>query len=472
MVKRKTGAGNAPRQNIPFLSTWAALILRVSVLGLGCAYSGLLHGQTIPAGDARIPLVVQLPRHTPMRVGQVLDGRLLYPVYIENRLVIPQGSTLRGSVVGLESDRSRRIHARLRGDFTPYRTPVVHFENLLLPDGQEQSLTSRPTKGGVVILHLSAPAAGGKRSFLAQQFALAKQQAKEKIALFTTPGRGDRLLQFVYGQLPYHPQRIEEGTTWNIELSKPLALADLPASAPVPVPAAKPATKPARSKEPSASPASEEGAEWSIRAYLQQTISSADRKAGDSFEALVAEPVFGANHALLVPEGSLLMGEVTQSKRARSFGRQGKLRFRFRELRLPAGFTQPVEGTLASIDAGKAADLQVDAEGGIQPKSRNRVIAPLALGLLAGRALDEDGSQQLNSAVAANGFGLIGRVVGIASGSRGVAVGIGAYGAALSFYDQWLAHGHDIVFGRNTRIEITTRPGRTLLGNTTGPKVP
>ena len=37
-------------------------------------------------------------------------------------------------------------------------------------------------------------------------------------------------------------------------------------------------------------------------------------------------------------------------------------------------------------------NLQMDSEGGVQPKSQNRVIAPLVLTLLAGRALD-DGSQ-------------------------------------------------------------------------------
>ncbi len=48
------------------------------------------------------------------------------------------------------------------------------------------------------------------------------------------------------------------------------------------------------------------GQEWRLRAYLQQTISSANEKPGDTFQALVAEPVFNADHTLVVPEGSLL----------------------------------------------------------------------------------------------------------------------------------------------------------------------
>jgi hypothetical protein len=64
----------------------------------------------------------------------------------------------------------------------------------------------------------------------------------------------------------------------------------------------------------------------------------------------------------------------------------------------------------------------------------------------------------VHSAVASNGFGIVGRVVGIVASSRNVAAGIGLYGAALAFYDLWLAHGHNVVFVKNTRIEVTTTP--------------
>jgi hypothetical protein len=416
-----------------------------------------LWGQAKPLVIASgIPLSVQLPRHAPMKVGAPLDCRLLYPVYVDNQMAIPAGATLRGTVIQLHADRGRRIHGRLRGDFTPFAIPVVKFAELILPDGAQESIVSDSATDGVAILHLSPPPNQKNGSFLAKQLAQAKQQVKDTIAVVTAPGRVDRLVQFIYSQLPYHPQRIEDGTTWTLALAKPLVL--MPRDA-------------VQRREPQAAQVSgAENVEWQLHAYLQQTISSANRKAGDSFRALVTEPIFNADQTLAVPEGSLLIGEVTQSKAARSFGRKGKLRFRFRELRFPTGFTQPVEATLAGIDANKAADLQVDAEGGIQPKSQNRVIVPLALTLLAGRAFDDDGSRVAHSAVAANGFGIVGRVVGIVSSSPGVAAGIGIYGAALSFYDLWLAHGKDVVFPKNTRIEITTKPRRNPLGVSGAPQ--
>jgi hypothetical protein len=392
---------------------------------------------------AGTPLSVELLQHKPMKDGERLECRLLYPIYVENRIALPVGSVLRGTVIGLNRDRSRRIHARLRGDFTPFRIPVVRFDQLQLADGTLQALASDSATDGVPVLHLSTPAAQKKGSFLSRQVAAAKQRVKETAALITAPGRGDRLVQFIYTQLPYHPQRIDTGTTWTVALAEPLSV-----------------------KQTEGMPAHDatagvnEGQEWQLRAYLQQTISSANEKTGDMFQAFVAEPVFNADHSLAVPEGSLLIGEITQTKPARSFGRKGKLRFRFRELKLPGGFSQPVQGTLAGVDANKAEDLQIDSEGGIQQRSQNKVIVPLVLTLLAGRAFDDDGSQLGHSAVASNGFGIVGRVVGIVASSRNVAAGIGIYGAALSFYDLWIARGHDVVFVKNTRIEVTTAPGR------------
>jgi hypothetical protein len=389
-----------------------------------------------------------------MKVGEPLEGRLLYPVYVDNQIVIAAGATLRGTVLQLDADRSRRIHARLRADFTPFHIPVVRFDQLVLPDGSLMSMVSDDARDGAPILRLS-PAAGAKKgSLVSREIAAEKQRIKDAVAQFTTPGRRDRLVQFIYTQLPYHPERIETGTAWVVDLAQPLNLR-----------LADPRSEAQEKADP---PGASAANEWRLRAYLQETISSADRKAGDTFQALVSEPVFNAGHEVVVPQGSVLVGEVTQTKPARSFGRQGKLRFRFRQLKLPTGFTQPVEGTLAGVDANKASNLQIDTEGGIAPKPQSRVLLPLVLTLLASTGLDDDGSRGLNGAVASNGLGIVGRIVGIAASSRNVAVGIGFYGAALSFYDLCLARGHNVVFTKNTRIEVTTRPARNPM-NTPSP---
>jgi hypothetical protein len=415
---------------------------------------GLLCGSAVgQGGSIQIPaktlLSIQLLQHVPMKVGESLEGRLLYPVYVDNQIAIPAGATLRGTVLQLDSDRSRRIHARLRGDFTPFHVPVVRFDSLLLPDGSLASVVSDSARDGAPILRLS-PAPGAKKgSLVSREIAAEKQRVKDAVAQFTAPGRGDRLVQLIYSQLPYHPERIETGTAWVVDFAQPLNLR-----------LANPRPEAHEKADP---PEASAATEWRLRAYLQETISSANGKPGDTFQAVVSEPVFNAGHEVVVPQGSVLVGEVTQTKRARSFGRQGKLRFRFRQLKLPTGFTQPVEGTLAGVDANKAANLQIDTEGGIAPRPQSRLLLPLVLTLLAGRGLDDDGNRVLNGAIASNGLGIIGRIVGIAASSRNVAAGIGFYGAALSFYDLCLARGHNVVFTKNTRIEVTTRPARSTM---------
>jgi hypothetical protein len=305
-------------------------------------------------------------------------------------------------------------------------------------------------------LHLSAALAARRRSFFSQQLDRAKQQVKETIALVTAPGRGDRLVQAIYRQLPYHPERIESGTAWTVSLAQPLALRPDRWVAEE----ASGQLKNSLSQRVDA-PALHERT-WQLHAYLEETISSAKQKPGDTFQALVAEPIYDTGRTLVIPQGSQLVGTVTQAKPARWFGRSGKLRFNFRELKLPDGFSQHVDGTLAGADAAKSSDLQIDAEGGVQPKSQSRAAVPLALTFLAGRALDDDGSLAGNNAVASNGFGIVGRVIGIVASSRNLSAGIGFYAAGLSFYERWVAKGKDVVFSKDTRIEVKTSPSRSL----------
>jgi hypothetical protein len=411
---------------------------------------------TIPAAT---PFPVQLVQHVQMKDGEPLAGRLLYPIYAENRIAVPAGSMLYGRVVQLRPDRSRRLHSRLWGDFTPFHIPTIHFDRLVLPDGKSFAIVSDNATDGAPLLRLTAPSAKSKTGLVSRQIADAKRQAKEEVTIFTAPGKADRLLQFVYRQLPYHPERINADTAWTVELTQPLTLpperGDAGKADPPPTP---------RRPDLQTVPSENVRPAWNIHAYLQQTISSNKSKAGDTVEAVVAEPVLRPEGSIAIPQGTTLSGTVTQARAARWFSRRGKLRFTFRQLKLPDGFAQHVEGNLSAADSDGSQSLELDPEGGVQPKAQNRVAVPLLLSLLAGRAFDDDGNQIANGAVASNGFGLVGRITGIVASSRNVAAGIGFYAAALSFYSRWLARGKDVEFVKNTRIEVTTTPTRIPMG--------
>lgn len=437
-----------------------------------------------------------LGKHVPMRKGALLNCTLLYPVYADNHMVISKGSMVKGTVVALKPDRSRRIHARLWGDFTPFHTPVVRFDDVVLPNGQAERIASDDAANGAPVLHLTTPVKTTARSLIGRQIAMAKERAKDTVALVTAPGRGERLKQLLYRQLPYHPEQIDAGTMWTVTLAKPL---ELTATLPGPAPAVKAAAvaKAAKAKKHpvellkrpdtkpqdaplnvgaagSGSPATGNAApketanigQKPIRldAYLEQTISSANEKVGNTFEAKVAEPVFGAHHTIVVPQGAVLVGRITEAKPAKIFGRSGKLRFDFRELKMPgSGQSQHVLGTLAGADTNAGQSLKIDVEGGVESKPQNRMIVPLVLTLLAGRTLDDDGNLTGQAAVGSNGFGIIGRVVGMAAGSRNLAAGIGFYAVGLSSFTRWIERGKNVTFVKNTRIEVTTTSRPNLL---------
>jgi len=395
----------------------------------------------LPKGTS---LQVETSRHYPMKAGEAIEARLLHPIFCRGDLAVPANTPLRGRVVSLGPDTKTRWHGRLRGDFTPFHTVQVQFEEMMLPSGP-LVISTTVADNGAPVLRLSAPGALPKQSLLSRQWTRAKSNLHDRVEYITAPGKADRALQLLYHQLPYHPERIDAQTAWSFELTAPLDLPNIPAAGATPTPPP---------------PVSGKSEIWSVHATLSRDLTSATARQGDPVEALVVEPVFDRDRNLVVPQGSKLIGRVSAAKAARSLGRNGKLRFNFQQVQFPEGFNQPVQGSLAGAATEKTQNLSLDAEGTITPRNKASAIGPILLTLLAGRALDEDGNLTLQTGVASNSFGLIGRIVGMAAGNRNFAAGLGYYAAGLSFYDNFLQPGRDVVFPHDTRIEIETTPLR------------
>jgi hypothetical protein len=402
----------------------------------------------LPKGTS---LQVEITRHYPMKAHEAIEGRLLHPLFVDGKLAVPENTLVQGSVVALEPDKKARLHARLRGDFTPFHTPEVQFDELKLPGG-EASLSASPAADGAPVIHLVAAGTKAPLSLFARYWTQTKNQIHDQAAFFTAPGLGDRALQMLYHQLPYHPERIEAHTMWSFELTAPLVLPDPPG---MELEAASAPKAAAGNAEKNANPET-----WNVNAQLTADLSSATAKPGDAVEAMVVEPVYDKGGSLVIPEGSELTGKVTTAKAARSLGRNGKLRFTFQQVKFPEGTGRPVQGSLGGATTANREGLSLDAEGTITPRNRSSALAPIALTLLAGRALDQDGNFTAHATVASNGFGLVGRAVGIAAGSPNLAAGIGYYAAGLSVYENFLRPGRDVVFPKDTRIEIETTPLR------------
>lgn len=415
----------------------------------------------LPAGT---PLPVQTDDHLPMRVGQPIRAELIYSVYAGNQLVLPKQTIVSGTVVQLRSDHSRRIHARLGGDLTPFHIPVVHFTQIVLADGTTLPFSSGPATDGSPIYRAVAPPLS-KGGFFHQEFDAGLSVARDNIAIFLAPGKVDRLKQFVYNRLPYHPERIEKGTAWMIETTAPL---DVPAQPVLPPIAVAPVSKRHFWQQPlpPEQPTHNDPGTWTIQAYLDSPLSSETSSIGEVIKATVAQPVYNPDHSIAIPQGATLVGAVTRAKPARRFGRTGTLNFSFRQLTLPGGQPQTVETTLTGADSGQ--DLALNSEGQVKSKPQDKLSVPIFLALLASRPLDQehgDSSHQLgkNAAGGAAGLGLVGTIIGISGQSPYAAAGIGYYGAALATYDRWIARGKKITFPRYTRIVVQTTARRSQI---------
>jgi hypothetical protein len=401
-----------------------------------------------------------------MRAGEPVSGRLLYPIYADNKLLLPKDTAIRGEVVALRSDHGRRVRAILGGDFTPFHTPVVHFTGIELADGRTVPFASGTASDGAPVYRAMAPPAT-KGGFVRRRFNAGLDAARSDIALYITPGKEDRLLQLVYGRLPYHPQRIEKGTSWTVETTEPV---EVPAQAAPPREPEKPAVRKPRlweeRVEPAAAP-NNTGA-WIVQANLEDALSSESSSKGQAIHAVVAEPIFNADHSLAVPQGTTLVGTVMRAKPARLFGRSGVLSFSFSQLVLPGTETQTVETRLTGADT--AEQIALNSEGQAQSKPQDKISVPFILAILASRPLDQDcghhsgcngTSAGKNGLGGAAGLGLVGTVVSLAGGSPYVSAGIGYWGAARSFYYRWIARGQKIAFARDTRIVVETTPRRS-----------
>jgi hypothetical protein len=429
---------------------------------------------TLPPGTQ---LPVSIPQHLPMKAGEPIRAELLYPVYADNQLILPAKTIVTGTVVSLSPNHHKRLNARLRADFTPFHIPVVRFDAIVAPDGSATPIaTSTATDGAPIYRVVRTPAPKG--GIVGQYFHILLQYGDDTIQTFIGPNKGDRLLQFIYGQLPYHPERIAKGTAWTVETAAPVAIAPLPPPPPVPEP--EPSRfRLIRTKSPAyvpPPPAPGERPTWILQAYLNDAISSETSKTGQAIHATVAEPVLNADSTVAVPQGAILTGTVTQARPARKFARAGLLRFNFSEIKLPGQDTQTVRTSLAGADSSGGQQLDMNSEGDVKPKPQDKILIPALLIILASQPFDRghhgDGDGMGGKDAEASGsLGLLSLIIGTAARQPNFAIGLGFYSAALSIYPRYFARGAKVAFPKDTRIVIQTTGSRSsALRPTTQPQ--
>lgn len=390
------------------------------------------------------------------KVGQPVNGRIVEPVYAFDHVVVPVGSRVIGKVTKIEAlSGGKRTLAALNADFTPVRKVEVGFDELVLADGRHFTLHTSVTPGsGQIIQLVTAANAKEKKNTIkdmaSEKTNQAKQQAHQQwdnaMKQVKAPGKVRRLERYGEAQSPIHRQFIPGGTVYFAELQDPLEFGN------------EVMTVPMASSIGSALP---EGSV--VHARLVTPLSSATARKGQNVEAVLSQPLMDGT-ALILPQGSRLKGTVNQAAPARRMKKNGQLRIAFSEVVPPDGIEQKVVSTLEAVQAGKNANVKLDAEGGAEATtSKSRYLGTaVSLGLAmmsAGHGHDRDGDGGgggggNGAAGGVSGFKLVGMVMGALVRSRAFGTTMGAYGAAVSVYSNFMARGHEVEFPKNTAMQI------------------
>ena len=100
---------------------------------------------------------------TKLKPAEAIQGRLLEPIYVDNRLAVPAGALLEGNIVSIRpAPRSKRLDAKFRGDFTPLGEPVIEFTGLSLRDGEHYPVVAEVNGGAGTTLYFRSAAAKQK----------------------------------------------------------------------------------------------------------------------------------------------------------------------------------------------------------------------------------------------------------------------------------------------------------------------
>jgi len=396
---------------------------------------------TVPAG---VPLRVEIDHRYPLKVGTPLEGHLIAPVYLVDHQVLPVNTHVSGTIVATHPvSKGTRTDALLNGDFTPLAISEVQFDHLTLPNGDVAEIATYAVQRDASVVRMRSP---GKRPSIKDQVTeQIKQRKRDTLDTVTKPGKADRVRRFLYAQLPYHPQVIWSGTQYDAELTQPLPIPQQDAPTPLPL-----------------QPWGDGPPTGTIEARLTHDLGSSAVKQGASVNAVLTKPLLDPTQKeVILPEGTHLIGSVLQAKPARWFARNGKLRFAFRSIELPAGSEQQatehtVHGLMTAAEAAPGQDVSVDSEGGAKAGSgKNKYLAPLALGVLTAASMDGDEASDIfKNGVVSNGFGLVARVVTMAASNRGLAQGFAYFALSKSIYKRWIAKGHEVSFPKDTRLEI------------------
>jgi hypothetical protein len=445
---------------------------------------------------AKIDLLV--PEGTTLRIaldqrtrishpGDVVHGTIVETVYAFDQPVIPAGSMATGHVIKVDSVTAvRRTMAYANGDLSPFRKYEVTFDTVTLPDGRQLSVATTVSAGTAEVVHLVSPSAQKQKTASQRATDAGKQQVKGKIheaqdqihqswEQVSSPGKLHRLKSYLLAQSPYRRQYIEPGTRFNADLDSAISFGKIE-----------------RTSDDFTALASALAPNTTLKARLLGEVNSATATRGTRVEAVLTEPLYSPAHQLILPVNSRIVGQVVQAKAAHKFHHNGELRLIFERIEIPADAeraaseTAPklvaqnsanesrpelthrgnlrMTGNIEGVEVDRRDHMVLDEEGGARTTdSKTRYLSTGVAILLAAAAshtdaehgtVDHAGDPGVRTAAGGSGFRLVGALISLGAKSQPISIALGVYGASSSVYTNFLSRGHEVIFPKDTPLEI------------------
>lgn len=146
-----------------------------------------------------------------------------------------------------------------------------------------------------------------------------------------------------------------------------------------------------------------------IRARMESNLSSKVSQVGDNFTAKTVDPVYGSTGAVVIPQGSEIIGRVDRVQKAVKGGKVGEIDVSFRQIVLPNGTKRTINGSLTDLSEDDAkSDNEGTAKG---DKTKHRKIIFIGGGGAGGAIL--------GGAIGGGKGALIGGLIGAGAGFLG-----------------------------------------------------
>jgi|GEM_PF-747058 len=169
-------------------------------------------------------------------------------------------------------------------------------------------------------------------------------------------------------------------------------------------------------------------ANQTMRVRLNSELNSETARIGDTFTTTTVDPVYSKNGVMLAPQGSTVVGRVSNVQRAQKNGKPAVMDVAFVSLRLPNGLHHAISGSLTDLESSTGNS---NNEGSVTAhKTSHRNVKFIGGGAAGGAVIGA-----------------------IAGGGKGAAIGAGV-GAVTGLVGGRLKKGHEVKVKSGTEFGV------------------